>query len=265
MTANPLHTSARYPHDDVFYSDLVALRPRFEKVSDHVVEPPNTGWGFRVNAGQAFRIVTVDGPQITDVCILNADDPTEHYAAGTQLAIEGSHVTRMTRVWGTSPKSRPLCTCIADSVKQVESERNVRHHVVYSAHCNPHHWTLYSGRHPRTCYDNLRAGLALLGLNQRFIHDNLNLFQLSGLDPYTGHFLIEGSEAEAGDHIEFFAEVNLLVAMSLCPYGGGGVEPEDWPDSEIPVFPLAVEIYETGVEPLGWPEVSYSSSPARTE
>ncbi len=245
-----------YPFDHEFYAALVSARSGFTKVSDHVVEPPKTGWGFEVKAGQAFRIVTVSEPQITDVCILNGDDPLEHYAAGTQLAIEGSHVTRMTRVWGTAPKSRPLCTCIADTVKQADVPRNIRHHVVYSAHCNPHHWTLYSGQHPRTCYDNLRAGMALMGLSQRYIHDNLNLFQKSGLDPHTGHFLIEGSESEAGDYIEFFAETNLIVAMSLCPYGGGGVEPDDWPGAEIPVFPLAVQIYDTGMEPLAWPQLS---------
>jgi len=206
-----------------------------------------------------FRIVTVSQPQITDVCILNADDPTEHYAAGTQLAVEGSHVNRLTRVWGTPPKSRPLCTCIADTVKQLDEPLNVRHHVVYSAHCNPHHWTLYSGHHPKTCYDNLRSGMALMGLSQRFIHENLNLFQKSGLDPHSGHFLIEGSESEADDYIEFFAEINLIVVMSLCPYGGGGVEPQDWPGAEIPVYPLSVEIFDTGIEPLEWPEVAFWS------
>jgi uncharacterized protein YcgI (DUF1989 family) len=254
-SGSPPDGSARYPFDHEFYDRLVAARSSFTLVSEHLVEPPKTGWGFRVEAGQAFRIVTVSEPQITDVCILNADDPREHYAAGTQLAIEGSWVTRKTRVWGTAPRSRPLCTCIADTVKQVDVARNVRHHVVYSAHCNPHHWTLYSGQHPRTCYDNLRSGMALMGFSQRHIHDNLNLFQKSGLDPLTGHFLVEGSETEAGDYVEFFAEVNLVVVMSLCPYGGGAVEPDDWAGADIPVFPLAVRIYDTPATPLGWPEL----------
>jgi hypothetical protein len=97
--------------------------------------------------------------------------------------------------------------------------------------------------------------MALMGFSQRHIHDNLNLFQKSGLDPLTGHFLVEGSETEAGDYVEFFAEVNLVVVMSLCPYGGGAVEPDDWAGADIPVFPLAVRIYDTPATPLGWPEL----------
>jgi uncharacterized protein YcgI (DUF1989 family) len=238
--------------DSEFYEQLVGERERFQPISQYTIEPPQTAYGFSVEPGQVFRIVTVEQAQITDVCILSRDDPSEHYAAGTQLALEGSYVTRLTRIWGTAPRSRPLCTCIADSVKNVDIADNVRHHVVYSAHCNPHHWMLYAQRHPNTCYDNLRAGMAMVGLSQRFIHDNLNLFQKSGLDPLTGHFLVKASDAERGDHIEFFAETALFVVMSLCPYAGGEMDPAEWPGVEIPVYPLRVELLASGHSPKEW-------------
>lgn len=235
--------------DNGSYEQLIGERERFKLVSEYTIEPPQTAYGFAVDAGQVFRIVTVEQAQITDVCILSRDDPNEHYAAGTQLALEGSYVTRSTPIWGNAPRSRPLCTCIGDSVKNRDIVDNVRHHVVYSAHCNPHHWMLYADRHPNTCYDNLRAGMAMVGLSQRFIHDNLNLFQKSGLDPLTGHFLVKASDAERGDYIEFFADTALFVVMSLCPYAGGEMDPAEWPGVEIPVYPLRVELLATEQSP----------------
>lgn len=235
------------------YSHLISVRDTFRQSSEYIVRPPETGWGFRVQAGQIFRLRTVDEPQIADVCVMNAHNPSEHYAPGSQLAIEGSNVTRLTRIWGTPPESRPLCTCIADTLRQRDDTLNVRHHVVYSGHCNPHHWKLFAGIHPQTCYDNLRAGMASIGLDQRLIHDNLNIFQKSGIDPVTGNFLMEPSDAEAGDYIEFYAEIDLVVVMSLCPSGGGTRRPEEWARGEIPVNSLAVEIFETDTKPLAWP------------
>ena len=57
----------------------------------------------------------------------------------------------------------------------------------------------------------------MLGLGQQHIHDNVNLFQRGGYDPFTGAHLIDQSDARAGDHIEFYAELDLLVSVSICP------------------------------------------------
>lgn len=243
---------AEFPLDMSFYDELFRNRSSFELASSHRV-PAGTGYGFRVEARQAFRLVVVDEPQIVDICLLNADDPSEHYAAGTQLAIEGTNLTRLTRVWGTPPASRPLCVCTADTLRFRDNPENTREHTSHGAHCNPHHWMLYANRHPRTCYDNLRAGLAMIGLSQHHIHDNINLFEKSALDPHSGNYFLTRSDSVRGDYVEFFAELPLLIAISLCPYGDGGDIEEDWKTTEIPVHPINVEVLETGFEPHPWP------------
>jgi uncharacterized protein YcgI (DUF1989 family) len=250
-TANIL-SRARYPIDAAFYEDLLAARRGFSQISSHRI-PRGAGYGFRIEAGQAFRFRLVEAPQIADVCFLNANDPSEHYAAGTQLAIEGTTVTRLTRIWGTPPLSRPLATCIADSLRVQDNPEHTRDHASHGAHCNPHHWMLYAKRHPRTCYDNLRAGMAMVGLSQRSIHDNINLFQKTALDPYSGRYFLARSDAERGDYVDFYCEVPLLVVLSLCPYGDGGDIEGDWESIEIPVYPIDVEIFDTGIEPRPWP------------
>jgi uncharacterized protein YcgI (DUF1989 family) len=245
------------PFDADFYDRLYGARGDFTAAWSHTVER-GTGYGFRVEAGQAFRLVTVEQAQIIDLCLTSAEDPSEHYAAGTQMAWEGGFVTRGMRIWGTAPRSRPLAFCSADTLRVSGTATHARDHVSHGAHCNPHHWMLYTGTHPRTCYDNLRAGFALLGLGQRHVHDNMNLYQNTALDPHTGQYLEGVSDAVAGDYIEFFAEIPLLVVMSLCPQGSGADAIEggddDWvPYFDMPVFPIRVDVLDTGIAPLRWP------------
>ncbi len=240
------------PWPQEFYAELVGRRDSFTPVSGITLNRAE-GHGFRVEAGQAFRFTMVERVQLLDMCLYNAHDITEHFASGAQIAIEGNQVGRLTRIWGNAPRSRPLATCIADTVREQSSELHLHEHHAHGAHCNPHHWQLFSRRHPNTCYDNLRQGLSMLGLGQREIHDNINLYSKKAWNPATGQTVGAMGDAEAGDYIEFYAEIPLLVVLSLCPYGDGDVRPESWADQEIPVYPVSVDIFDTGVQPLRYP------------
>lgn len=236
------------------YEGLVARRDGFTVVSETLMN--QSGHGFRVEAGQAFRL-TLTGPQVLDVSVMNADDPDEHLFPGTQLAIEGGRVGRFTRLWGTPPLSRPLATCIADSVRKIPSPRGTSEHFPHGAHCNAHMWELYTGRHSRPCYDNLRHGLTMLGLSQRHISDNLNLFMKGGYEEHTGVSIADESDAIAGDYLEFYAELPLHVIVSLCPAEAGSDDlRESWSDTSpgtIAVNPALVTMFDTETPPLGWP------------
>lgn len=96
----------------------------------------------------------------------------------------------------------------------------------------------------------------MLGLHQRYVHDNLNLFMKGGYDQSTGASIVDDSDATTGDYIEFYAEMELLVALSLCPAGSGSDDLRDsWNDAAavIHVNPVLVTILDTGTPPLGWP------------
>lgn len=248
---NTRETPSRYPFDEGFYQRVARSRSTFELVESHV--PSGTAHGFRVDAGNVFRLAMMERAQILDVDLFNAEDLTEHYASGAQFHIEGTLVTRFTRIWGTPPRSRPIATVINDSVRWLDNPGALRDHKSYGGHCHPHHWVLFAGRHPNTCYDNLRAGLAMLGYSQRHIHDNLNLFEKMGMDPYTGQHTHAKSDARAEDFMEFYAEIPLMVVVSLCPYGDGSVPPARWADTQPRVSPVRIEVLETGIAPLGWP------------
>lgn len=248
-----------YPFDGAFYANLIGQRENARLAWRHVA-PGRSGFGWRVAAGQLFRLVMVEGGQVADLCLSSAEDPTEHYAAGAQFYIEGARITRSTRIWGTPPRSRPLAFVTADTVRVRPGTQGEglhaaarQHHKCYGAHCNPHHWKLFAGIHPPTCYDNLRAAYAQLGLSQYTIHDNMNLFGRFAMDPESGVHTPVPTQAEAGDYLEFYAETDLLVALSVCPYGYSATPPEQWIDGAPPTRPIGVEVYDTGIRPLGWP------------
>lgn len=257
MTGSPRDGGRQpaYPLDREFYERLIARRAEFALVSRETVTPEQGGYAFRVEAGQTFRLTMLEGAQIIDAAIWSADDPTEHYAAGAQVAIEGVHISRLTRLWGTAPLSRPLATVLADTPRTRNSDAPLHSHVSPGAQCNPHLWAHYGGGDVRTCYDNFRAALASVGMSQRSIIDNVNLFQLSGLDPDSGDYVFSQGFAEAGDQLELYAEIPLLVAVSVCPGGDGGTVESgaDWGGERVRLRPIGVEVRDTGVAPLGWP------------
>ena len=251
--------SSPFPYDTAFYTDLVAGRHAFTTAWQYEV-PPLSGYGFRVDAGQVFRLVMSHGATVADLCIYSAADPDEHYAAGAQLYIEGGRVTRGTRIWGTPPRSRPLAFITADTVRARSEgggaglrEPARQHHKCFGAHCNPHHWLLFAGIHPPTCYDNLRDACAQLGMSQHVIHDNLNLFGRFAMDPEDGLYTPEPTQAERGDYLEFYAEIDLLLALSACPYGYQATPPEQWARKQIAARPIAIHVLDTHIAPQPWP------------
>lgn len=56
--------------------------------------------------------------------------------------------------------------------------------------------------------------MAKWGLREDDVHDVLNLFQVTGLDD-KGRYFMSPCPAEKGDSIEFLAEQDVLMALSM--------------------------------------------------
>jgi hypothetical protein len=57
------------------------------------------------------------------------------------------------------------------------------------------------------------------------VHDVINIFQVTGLTP-EGKYFMEPSPAKKTDYLEFFAEQDVLMALSACP--GGDLSAWGW-------------------------------------
>jgi uncharacterized protein len=220
MTAR---SERRVPRPSFRWSDYEPLlrEPRTEPLATIEILP-DSGRHVRVPQGAIFRLTCPDGAQVADVCFFNAADPTEHFWANQTLLREGAHVTRGSRLWGTMPLYRPLATLISDTVSERVAPGETRHHILLGAHCNPYMWLLATGRsdHPN-CYDQLCEAVDAAGIARELIHDNVNFFQRTRLDPTSDQYVTEASAVLPGDFVELYAELELLVAISACPMGSG--------------------------------------------
>jgi uncharacterized protein len=242
------HPMPPFPRE--FFEEVREARPTFKRVEDFVISVEEKGKAFVVKKGQTFRLICVEGPQIADVCLWNANDYKERFWAHMTLNREGIWVTTFMRLWSNMPKFRPMMTVIEDTVVNQPIHPGARHHYVIGAHCNPHiwYWVTKDKNHPHVttfnCYCNLIRAIKPFGLGAQDLHGNLNLFMKCYIDPVTGLHPWEVTDVKAGDYLEFYAEMDTLVAVSICPSSSGTYH---FYEKQEPPRPLGVEIYDTGM------------------
>ncbi len=228
-----------------FYDQVRVARPGYTLARSFEIASPE-GLAFLVRRGQVARFLISHGPQMVDLDIFNATDPSERLWANQTMNREGFWLTTYSRLWSNMPNFRPLATIVEDTIRTDQSRGPARHHYIYGAHCNRYFWFVATGKFDLpNCYDNLCRAVEEHGLGPDAVHDNLNLFAKTLLRP-DGSLTMVRSDAGPGDHVDFYVEVDLLLAASLCPRGSGATEPSD-PIQER--YPITVEIYDTGIEP----------------
>lgn len=223
---------------------------------------PCSAQAWIVPAGHICRLTTPKGPQVGDLNIWNANNPRERLWAARTRQIHASHVSVGDRLWSNLPYLRPLVTITGDSlgggqlheVLDAEGKRTKgfgttqgggRVHDLLGTRCDPYVNLLMGGESfDFHCHSNLTRSVLPFGLNELDVHDVLNVFQVTGLDE-EGKYFMETSPAKPGEYFEFFAEVDVLCALSACP--GGDLSNWGWEEkSEMRATtrPLGVEVYQ---------------------
>ncbi len=252
-----------YPVDSLAPPDLEsyrAAREGWEKV-DEVIVPPRDARSFEVPAGCFFRIVSIEGPQVGDLNLWAADDLNEKFFSGKTRALHGTHLSTGDRLWSSLPYLKPMATITQDTLDWYGfDEFGGSVHDVIGTRCDPYTHRLLSGHdYHHCCHSNLTRALAHhtkrpLREVEPAVHDVFNVFMCTGFTRDTGQYFMKASPVRPGDFLEFFAEIDLLGALSACP--GGDCSTEHSSDVAA-CHPLLVEIYRPKVPPQGW------TSPAR--
>ncbi|MEL7115070.1 MAG: DUF1989 domain-containing protein [Pseudomonadota bacterium] len=248
-----------YPTETLPQPDLAlyhAARVDAEKVSE-VLVPPRDARCFHVKAGQFFRISSVDGPQVGDLNLWAAGDLGERFYSGKTRALHGTHVTTGHRLWSSFPHLRPMATITEDTLDWYGKDAyGGSVHDVIGTRCDPHTHHLLTGEdYNNCCHSNLtRAVVAETGLPvseaELIVHDVMNVFMCTGFTLDTGQYFMKASPVRPGDYIEFFAEIDLLGALSACP--GGDCSAEHSSDVAA-CYPLQVEVFAPPADSLpGW-------------
>lgn len=229
--------------DKTFY-DRVKAAPRTLK--DSVTIPIRYANTWEVKAGEIFRIKVVDGPQVGDLNIWNLHNPKERMWASRTRQLQAAHISTYDRIWSNLPYLRPMTTIIDDSLAHYGVDSNGgRVHDLLGTRCDPYVNKLLTGEDfDFHCHSNLVRAVRKYGLEESDVHDVLNVFQLTGLNDEDKYFM-QASPGNAGDYLEFFAEIDLLCALSCCPGGDLSVDlwGEERKDPLLTCNKLEVDIY----------------------
>ncbi|WP_420857510.1 urea carboxylase-associated family protein [Marivivens marinus] len=248
-----------YPTDTLPVPEmgLYAVARATARKLDEVIVPARDAASIEVPAGSFLRIESVEGPQVGDLNLFNLHDLSERFYSGKTRALHGTHVTTGDRLWSNFPTLRPMATVTADSLGWygIDAFGGSVHDVI-GTRCDPYTGNLLSGtQYHYCCHSNLTRALAdarglTLSEAEAHVHDVLNVFMCTGFTRDTGQYFMKASPVRPGDHIEFFAEIDLLAVQSACP--GGDCSSEHSSDTAA-CYPLKMEVWTPDPAALeGW-------------
>lgn len=186
------------------------------KVIAEFVIPKCTGKAFKVDKGQTFRVIEYEGKQVASLMFFNAHNFKEQFMAEFSGGLNyahpahiGSHY-RVTELYSKVPYENVMLTV---------TDNKIGDHFL-GTHCTKTMMEIWNAPGHRSCSDNFSDALAEFGLALEDVYSPsvLNAFANASIDPEgDGTLRVEPPRSEEGDYIEFQAEMDVLVAVSVCP------------------------------------------------
>ena len=181
-------------------------------VADFII-PATRAKAFEVKRGQVLNIVQVEGPQMVDAVFLNARDLREVFHAGWTVAlnmINGTGTMRkVAKLYSKPPRDNLMLVVVEDPVGV---------HLAWNGgRCSRGFYEGIGRPNHRNCQDNLAEALAPYGLGEDDVPDVFNAFMnVEGIEQ--GRFETVMPVSRKGDHISLRAEMDILAAVSACPF-----------------------------------------------
>lgn len=239
----PVEQLPNYDHH--FYQNA---RADLHKVDEVIIAPRDAGC-FKVPAGHFFRISSIEGAQVGDLNLFNANNLKEHFYSGKTRQLQATHLTTGDRLWSNMPNLRPIATITCDTLDWYGWDADgAGVHDVIGTRCDPYtNHMLNKTDYHYCCHSNLTRALAEhlnvpMSDAEPYIHDVMNVFMCTGFSKTTHQYFMKASPVRPGDFLEFFAEIDLLGVLSTCP---GGDCSSSHSDDKTPCYPLKVEIFSS--------------------
>jgi uncharacterized protein YcgI (DUF1989 family) len=185
--------------------------------------PGGEGRAVLVRAGQIARVTDVLGGQVGDLFAVSEADPGEYASAGhTRPAIRKLFPRPGDPV--LTNRRRPILTVREDTSPG-------RHDMLYAA-CDPARYaSLGAAPGHRSCAGNLLEALGAYDTALVTVPQPLNVF-MDVRPERDGTLISHPASSQAGDFIEFRAELDCLIVLSSCPMdivpiSAGGITPLD--------------------------------------
>ncbi len=168
-------------------------------------------WMKRLERGQIFRILDLQGNQAVDTIFYSAADPLERYSLTHTIQSQGAlYLTTGSRLM--SSEGRPMLTIVADTCG--------RHDTLGGACACESNTVRYAleKRFMHSCRDNYLLAIAHAPeeLSKRDVVSNINFFMNVPVTP-GGKLTFEDGISAPGKYVELRAEMDVMVLVSNCP------------------------------------------------
>ena len=204
-----------------------------------ILVPAEHGRAYTVKKGQTMRIIAIEGAQVGDMIIYNANNYKEVYDPAWSYLENGWMGTGsawwIKNLYSRPPKMNLMMEITEDTVQ--------RHLLINGGRCNPISYRVRNADKPRrNCFENLVEAIAPYGLTAEDVPYVFLLWMTATFSPQ-GVMKVTPSPARVGDYTDFLAHMDCLVALSACPADVTGVTPVVNINGGINK-PLKVEIYD---------------------
>jgi uncharacterized protein YcgI (DUF1989 family) len=177
-------------------------------MSDLGLIPASHGKAVLVRKGETIEVINTHGNQVLDTWAFNATDISENMSMEHTRSVN-SRVYVSAGDMLSSNLRRPMLRFVSDSSPG-------RHDGLLCA-CNQAVYTeLGVETYHRNCHDNLQEALETFGAEPVPTPSPLNLFMnvTVGSD---GAVIRKPPASQAGDKVEFVAEMDVVMVFSSCP------------------------------------------------
>lgn len=166
------------------------------------------GHAFTIARGGRFRVVDVEGKQVSDLVVFLTQDPTERFSQANTRKLNGAlKISRDSVLYST--RCRPLLRITEDTVGE--------HDLLFSS-CSANDYRVRFGltTEHNSCLSILTDVLMPYGIPESMIPDPFNIFQRTEITPDWG-LVTREPLSRPGDFIELQAEADCLVGLTACP------------------------------------------------
>jgi uncharacterized protein YcgI (DUF1989 family) len=179
-----------------------------------------TGTAFRLNKGQRLTVIDPKGVQVADLVAFSRDDTREVLSNGRTL----DYASRLFLTTGD-----PIYSNRSNVMLNIVEDTCGRHDFLLTPCSKDTFRIIYGDKDPAPgCFGNLANAFKKFGIEEDQIPCAFNCFMNVVVDGSTGELKVDPPTSKAGDHIDFVAEMDLIIGLTACSAlqsNGGSFKP----------------------------------------
>jgi uncharacterized protein len=183
------------------------------------IMPPRTGLALELRTGQRLRVITLEGQQLVDMCVFNRANPHEKLSTSwsrtRRKPTPGDGWTSADRLLPGDVLLSTLCRPMMTIVEDTTEPKGI--HDTHIRMCNAYLAEIHGLAPYKGCFEIVGEAIAPYGIAPEDIPDPFNLFLNLSYSCEEGRWRSQEPVTKPGDHIDFRAEMDSLVAFSNCP------------------------------------------------